>query len=300
MPTGARLPELGIPGPTDARPPELGIPCRPVPELPEVETIRMQLLPRLSGRRVVDAGAHPSTKFASAAKAVGSEITGVRRRGKYLIIALAAHPAPPRELVIHLGMTGRLSSHPDTDLSHPHLRAWWLLDDESVFAFHDIRRFGRVSVVAAGRYENIVTLNRMGPEPFSEEFTGESLWRALQASQRHLKTQLLSQRPVAGVGNIYADEALWLAGINPVVRRLSLTRATKLATCIQDALSSGLRHGGTTLRDYVTVEGDSGSHQHHLRCYGHAGESCNRCGTTLRRRVVDARGTTWCPYCQRR
>ena len=270
----------------------------------------MQLLPMLSGRQIVNAGAHPSAKFTAATEAVGSRITEVRRRGKYLIITLADNHNPSREpsihyntsreLVIHLGMTGRLSSDPAPDLDHPHLRAWWLLDDASVFAFHDVRRFGSVNVVAAGCYEGIATLNRMGPEPFSEEFTGESLWRILRSSRRHLKTQLLSQRPVAGVGNIYADEALWLAGINPVVRRLSRARATKLASCIKDALAAGLRHGGTTLRDYVTAEGESGNHQHHLHCYGRAGEPCDRCDTKLRRRVIDARGTTWCPECQHR
>ena len=122
------------------------------------------------------------------------------------------------ELVIHLGMTGRLSVSPAVDLAHPHLRAWWRLDDDDALTLHDVRRFGRVHVVSAGRYETIATLNRLGPEPFSEQFTGEGLWRALRASRRCIKTQLLSQRPVAGVGNIYADEALWLAGVNPATR----------------------------------------------------------------------------------
>ena len=204
------------------------------------------------------------------------------------------------ELVVHLGMTGRLAVGDDADRGHPHLRAWWRLDDGSVFTFHDVRRFGQVHVVAAGRYETIATLSRLGPEPFSEQFTGRSLWQAVGASRRCIKTQLLSQRPVAGVGNIYADEALWLAGINPSVRRLSRPRSDDLAEAIRTALASGLRNGGTTLRDYVTVDGGRGRHQHHLRCYGRAGEPCERCGTELRKRVIDARGTTWCPLCQLR
>ena len=298
--------------------------------MPEVETIRLQLLPRLSGRRIMNAGSHPSAKFSSAVEAVGYRIAGVRRRGKYLIIELELECEPDdgttarrrelapeergttprtdadditarrRELIIHLGMTGRLSCGSDDDPGHPHLRAWWRLDDARVLAFHDIRRFGRVHVVRAGHYDGITTLNRLGPEPFSEQFTGHSLWRAVQASRRHLKTQLLSQRPVAGVGNIYADEALWLAGINPAVRRLSRARAETLASCIRAVLAAGLRHGGTTLRDYVTLLGEPGLHQHHLRCYGRSGEPCERCGANLRRRVIDARGTTWCPICQRR
>ena len=271
-----------------------------MPELPEVETIRAQLQPRLEGRSITEAGSHPSAKFAPAIEAVGCEVTGVRRRGKYLIVDLDDASESGCELVIHLGMTGRLAVCAAVDLAHPHLRAWWRLDDDDALTLHDVRRFGRVHVVSAGRYETIATLNRLGPEPFSEQFTGESLWRALRASRRCIKTQLLSQRPVAGVGNIYADEALWLAGVNPATRYLSKPRAGRLADAIRTALASGLRHGGTTLRDYAALDGASGRNQHHLRCYGRAGEPCERCGTELRRRVIDARGTTWCPACQRR
>ena len=297
---------------------------RPVPELPEVETIRAQLEPRLSGRSITDAGSHPSAKFTPALDAIGGEVTAVRRRGKYLILDLdepadlkpadslsgsseSTNLAPDGtrgesgcELVVHLGMTGRLSVSPAVDLAHPHLRAWWRLDGDDVLTLHDMRRFGRVHVVPAGRYETIATLHRLGPEPFSDEFTGDGLWRALSASQRRIKTQLLSQRPVAGVGNIYADEALWLAQINPSVRYVSRPRAGRLADAIRTALASGLRHGGTTLRDYAALDGEQGRNQHHLHCYGRAGEPCERCGTELRRRVVDARGTTWCPHCQNR
>ena len=271
-----------------------------MPELPEVETIRAQLRPRLVGRSITDAGSHPSAKFTPAIDAVGCEVLEVRRRGKYLIVALDDSSRSGCELVVHLGMTGRLSTGRDVDLAHPHLRAWWHLDDDGVLTLHDVRRFGRVHVVDAGRYESIATLDRIGPEPFGDQFTGESLWRALSASRRCVKTQLLSQRPVAGVGNIYADEALWLAGVNPAVRYLSRPRSGRLADAIRAALASGLRHGGTTLRDYAALDGTSGRNQHHLRCYGRAGEPCERCGTELRRRVVDARGTTWCPLCQRR
>ncbi len=283
-----------------------------MPELPEVETIRRQLEPLLVGKLVVGADSHPSEKFRDAPLATGGCIESVRRRGKYLLIGLRglqqlggfgsdSNSAQHHELIVHLGMTGRLAvqRHDSVDLGHPHLRAWWMLEDESVFTFHDIRRFGRVRVVTAGSYESIPTLHKLGPEPFSAEFTPKSLWLALRASSRRLKTQLLSQRPVAGIGNIYADESLWLARINPVVTRLSLQRAGRLVTAIREALDSGLKHGGTTLRDYVTVDGDGGSNQHHLYCYGRWREPCERCGTELRRRIIDARSTTWCPRCQR-
>ena len=271
-----------------------------MPELPEVETIRIQLEPRLSGRSITDAGSHASAKFTPAIEAVGAEVAAVRRRGKYLIVVLNDSSDSGYELVIHLGMTGKLSIGHDADLAHPHLRAWWRLDDEAMLTLHDVRRFGRVHVVPAGRYESIATLDRLGPEPFSEQFTGESLWQSLRVSRRCVKTQLLSQRPVAGVGNIYADEALWLAGVNPALRYVSRPRAGRLADAIRAALAAGLRHGGTTLRDYAALDGARGRNQHHLHCYGRAGEPCERCGTELRRRVIDARGTTWCPACQRR
>ena len=301
-----------------------------MPELPEVETIRAQLHPRLEGRSITEAGSHPSAKFSPAIDAVGCQISAVGRRGKYLILALDDGREAGCELVIHLGMTGRLSISADVDRNHPHLRAWWRLDEPDaldghdapdrpevhdgpevhdrpdapdgyeVLTLHDIRRFGRVHVVDAGCYETIATLHRSVPSRSATNSPATACGRALCASRRCVKTQLLSQRPVAGVGNIYADEALWLAQINPAVRYVSRPRAARLAEAICAALLSGLRHGGTTLRDYASVDGSRGSNQHHLRCYGRAGEPCERCGVELRRKIIDARGTTWCPTCQRR
>ena len=271
-----------------------------MPELPEVETIRRQLEPRLVGAEIVDAGSHWSAKFTPALEAVGQEIVAIRRRGKYLIVDLAG-PDGSHELIVHLGMTGRLAiDHHAGEDHHPHLRAWWGLADGRRLTFHDARRFGRIHHVAPGDHGAIPTLAALGPEPFDAAFDGAALAAAVKRSRRHLKTQLLSQRPVAGVGNIYADEALWLAGINPAVRRLSRARADRLVEAIRDALGSGLDHGGTTLRDYVDSDGASGENQHALHCYGRAGEPCERCGTPLRRRTLDARSTTWCPACQAR
>ncbi|MEM9465376.1 MAG: bifunctional DNA-formamidopyrimidine glycosylase/DNA-(apurinic or apyrimidinic site) lyase [Actinomycetota bacterium] len=277
-----------------------------MPELPEVETIRRQLEPHLVGATIVDAGAHWSAKFAPAVDAIGTEFTGARRRGKYLLFDIDAFDdaAPTRrELVVHLGMTGRLAVEPDADavdLEHPHLRAWWRLDDDRMVTFHDIRRFGRIHVVDQGDHRTIPTLHALGPEPWDPAFTGRHLARFVKRSDRHLKTILLAQRAVAGVGNIYADEALWDAEINPATRRLSPERAERLVVAIRRALESGLRHGGTTLRDYVDGEGESGGNQHELACYGRGGEPCLRCGTELRTRVIDARTTTFCPNCQAR
>ena len=272
-----------------------------MPELPEVETIRAQLEPRLVGAELIDAGSHWSAKFTPALEVIGGEVRSVRRRGKYLLIDLDGPDEAPREPIIHLGLTGRLAVHgsaDDVDLADPYLRAWWRLDDGRIFTFHDVRRFGRIHCVDTGDHAGIPTLHALGPEPFTDAFNGRDLAAFVKKSNRHLKTILLGQRAVAGVGNIYADEALWAARINPATRRLSRERADVLVETVRAALRSGLDHGGTTLRDYVDSDGQSGANQHELFCYGRGGEPCLRCGTELRRRELDARTTTWCPQCQ--
>lgn len=271
-----------------------------MPELPEVETIRRQLAPLLTGAHVVDAWAFGSPKFTDATLAVGARVGDVRRRGKYLLVDLYDPGAvrPGRELVVHLGMTGRVGV--DDVPEGPHLRARWDLDDGRAWWFHDVRRFGRLAVVPHGDHRGLPTLRDLGPEPWDPAFDGPALREFVNGRRRHVKTLLLSQRPVAGVGNIYADEALWRAGVHPAARRLTRSGAAALCTAVRAVLDEGLAHGGTTLRDYRDATGGSGDHQHHLDCYGRAGEPCRRCTTPLRRSVVDGRGTTWCPTCQRR
>ncbi len=266
-----------------------------MPELPEVETIRRQLEPLLVGRSVTTSQSHPSAKFVEATHAAGAGIDSVRRRGKYLIVDLD----DDRELIVHLGMTGQLSvqTAPDHD---DYVRAWWELDDGSTLVFRDVRRFGRIRVVDAGDYASIATLHQLGPEPFDAEFTPAHLHRRLKASSRRIKTQLLSQIPVAGLGNIYADEALWRSRVYPAARTISRPAAERLHGAIVDVLRAGIDNGGTTLRDYRNAEGGQGSNQFYLQCYGRSGEPCERCGEPLRSRVWDARTTTWCPSCQPR
>ena len=272
-----------------------------MPELPEVETIRAQLDPLLRHAVVTDSWAFPSAKFTDAPLASGSRLGGVRRRGKYLLIDLDDGD-DARELVLHLGMTGRLSVRDAADPTGPgpHQRARWHLDDGRTFLFDDIRRFGRIAVVAAGDHAALPTLAALGPEPFDEAFTPERLRTVVNRSSRAVKTQLLSQRVVAGVGNIYADEALWRSRVHPAARRLTRAQAERLRDAVVQVLTEAVANGGTTLRDYRTVRGTYGSNQHNLDCYGQAGLPCSRCGTPLHRVVVDARSTTFCRVCQRR
>lgn len=276
-----------------------------MPELPEVETVRRQLGPLLIGSTVVEAGSHPSAKFTPARDITGSRFTGDGRRGKFLLFGID----DDRELVVHLGMTGQLRLIDGAELAErednpeggsPYLRAWWTLDDGRTLEFVDVRRFGRIRVVPVGDYQSIPTLAAAGPEPFDEDFDGHEFWTLLAKSRRKLKTQLLSQKPIAGVGNIYADEALWIASINPKATRISERRATELLEAIRTVLAKGIDNGGTTLRDYRDAEGRTGDNQHSLAAYGRGGQPCLRCDTPLRSATIDARTTTWCPNCQRR
>ena len=247
-----------------------------MPELPEVETIRRQLAPRLAGRLILDARAHESAKFASAVAARGARIGEVQRRGKYLL---------------------RIAEPGVTD---QYVRAAWDLDDGAVLEYRDVRRFGRIAVVPRGSYASLPTLAAQGPEPFDDAFTPQQLWTALGTSTARVKTQLLSQRPVAGVGNIYADEALWRSRVHPASRHVTTPQAARLHEAVRHVLAQGIDNGGTTLRDYRNFEGGRGENQFALACYGRGDEPCLRCATPLRRTVIDARGTTFCGTCQRR
>jgi len=263
-----------------------------VPELPEVESVRRQLEPLVVGRAITEGWGHASGKFSTAPLAAGAAIVDVNRRGKYLLLELD----DSRELIVHLGMTGQLRLRPGE--LDPYVRAWWALDDGGVLELRDVRRFGRVAVVSAGEWGAMPTLAAQGPEPWDPALDDGGLWRNLKRSRAHLKTQLLSQRPVAGVGNIYADEALWRAGVHPARRSITRAQAERLLIELRTVLERGIANGGTTLRDYRTPDGQPGRNQLELACYGRAGEPCRRCGTALRRTVIDARGTTFCPTCQ--
>lgn len=269
-----------------------------------METIRRQLVEPLTGSVIADAWAFGSAKFTPALETVGARVDSVRRRGKYLILDLSDARAPrgstpERELIVHLGMTGRLGID-DLAEQRPHLRARWWLDDEKMLSFDDTRRFGRIAVVAAGDHQSLPTLAAMGPEPFDEDFTPERLRQMVNRSATALKTQLLSQRVVAGVGNIYADEALWRAGVHPASRRVTVLAAGRLRDSVRAVLDEGIEHGGTTLRDYRDATGGEGDHQNHLDCYGRGGLPCRRCGEPLRRSVIDGRSTVHCTVCQTR
>ena len=278
-----------------------------MPELPEVESVRRQLDPELTGRRIREVwwDDHPHARFSDVDLLVGRRVLHVGRRGKFLVCPL--DPTSDRddlELVLHLGMTGSFHLAPSegsggSDDGVTHVRARLSLDDGRTLLFRDPRRFGRVSVVPAGDYAGVPTLATLGPEPLSEAFELADFQAALRRTRAPVKARLLDQRLVAGVGNIYADEALWRARIHPASRHVGHERARRLHAAIRSVLAAAIERQGTTFRDYRTLEGASGGYAELLDAYGRAGLPCSRCGTPLSRTVIAQRGTTYCPTCQR-
>ena len=266
-----------------------------MPELPEVESVRRQLDPELSGRGIVDVWTDPlptvPREFTDVERAIGHRIAHVGRRGKFLIAPLDGD----LELIMHLGMTGSFSFGE----KDAYARAIVSLDDDRELVFRDPRRFGRMAVVVAGDYGSIPTLAALGPEPLSDEFDPDEFALTLARTNAPIKPFLLSQRPVAGVGNIYADEALWLARIHPLSRRVGKNRAFELHRAIREVLAAAVDREGTTFRDYRMVNGESGRNASFLVAYGRVGTPCPRCSTPLRKIVLGGRGTTYCPRCQR-
>lgn len=279
-----------------------------MPELPEVESVRRQLAPRVAGRTVVavERDPYPARRIGDVERAVGGTITDVVRRGKFLLLPLAGTaPAHPSELVLHLGMSGILRvlniDDPDGAIGGGHVRVRLTLDDGHALVLRDARRFGRVSVVDPGDHGAASpALAALGPEPLGPTFTVEHLARGLARSSAPVKARLLDQRLVAGVGNIYADESLWRSGIHPDARRVGRVRAARLHGAVRDVLAAAVEREGTTFRDYQLVNGQSGRYLTELDAYGRGGLPCRRCGGAMRTTTVAQRGTTFCPRCQRR
>jgi formamidopyrimidine-DNA glycosylase len=263
-----------------------------VPELPEVETILRTIAPRLLGSRIVDARFSSRLVMRSdpeqaAARLRGRTIATARRLGKFLVFGLDEGPT----LSIHLGMTGRLLWDA---ASGPHTRAEFLLDRGRLL-YDDIRQFGRIEVSCAVP-ERIA---RLGPDPLA--ITEPEFLRRLRARRARVKPVLLDQHFLGGIGNIYADEALFRAGIHPraIAARLSRERARRLFRAIQEVLRAAIDSRGSSISDYVDGDGRRGSFQLSHAVYGKEGEPCVACGTPIRRIVVAQRGTHYCPRCQR-
>jgi formamidopyrimidine-DNA glycosylase len=273
-----------------------------VPELPEVETVRTSLEPVLVGRRfasvtIEDARlTRPFDPHAVARDLEGERVDSVGRRGKYLIVRFESG----RVLLVHLRMTGSFrhvrGSSPAND---PHARAIVTLDDGSDVVYRDVRRFGTWLVLDAAELDTYLGA-RLGAEPLERAFGPKELERRLAGRRAPLKTALLDQRTVAGVGNIYVDEALWRARLHPLMpaQDVDPDSIRRLHKAIRDALRMGIRRQGATLRDYAQPDGSRGSMQDEFRVYGRDGEPCARCGTPIEKTRAGGRGTWYCPRCQ--
>jgi formamidopyrimidine-DNA glycosylase len=273
-----------------------------VPELPEVETVRRGLEPALVGRRfdhvdIYDARlVRPYDPAEVAAELSGERVASVGRRGKYLIVGFESG----RVLLIHLRMTGSLRHARRGSLQDdPHRRAVVRLDNRSDVAYRDVRRFGTWLLLEPGELDPYLD-ERVGPEPLDDAFTAAVLGARLANRRAPLKSALLDQRTVAGLGNIYVDEALWRARLHPLRPANGLDRdeRRRLHRAIRATLEKGIERQGSTLRDYAAPDGASGSMQDEFRVYGREGEPCERCGTPITRIVLGGRGTWFCPQCQ--
>jgi formamidopyrimidine-DNA glycosylase len=295
-----------------------------VPELPEVETIRRGLAPRILGRRIVKAelrlaklvrGCAPGT-FARAIE--GRRFEAVDRRAKYLLFRLSG----ARTWMVHLGMSGQLgfwdhrlpedprfSISPLTGLQrsqgqHPadrHTHLLLHLEGGDRVQYRDIRQFGHFRLVGTGEESSLASLRRLGLEPLDGGFTYQAFEAALKGRRGMVKALLLNQTAVVGLGNIYSDEACFAAGIHPRRRVESLgpERRRALYAAIKAVLDQALDSGGTTLRDYRRADGTHGLNQDRLQAYGREGEPCLRCGSVLRKTTVAQRTTVFCPRCQK-
>ena len=274
-----------------------------MPELPEVETVRRSLLTKLPGRSVTEIQVRDARLRVPVAEEklneliAGRRVTDLSRRAKYLIIHFDSGSC----LIIHLGMSGQLLLvSPDLPFDkHDHVI--FSLDDGLELRFRDPRRFGMVVALSESELNDYAPLKQLGPEPLAANCKADYLFERSRGLTKPVKNFLMDQRVIVGVGNIYASESLFLAGIHPLkpAGRISRARWQKLMEAIKRVLRDAIRQGGTTLNSFRDSQGNAGYFQIALRVYGRKGEPCLTCQTMIRAQVVAGRSTFFCPKCQR-
>jgi formamidopyrimidine-DNA glycosylase len=273
-----------------------------MPELPEVETVVRGLREALPGRRIVSVHFGKTDFIPTAAEIStalpGAHIARVERVGKFIDLWLEPNGSgAPGHLFIHLGMTGRLLVQPREAPPAKHTHAFFELDDGRELRYTDARRFGRIALVGESEVEEF--RRKLGAEPL--EISKEQFSRLLSGRRAMIKALLLDQRVLRGLGNIYADEALWRARIHPKrhAARLRREEAARLWQALRGVLQEAIRLRGSSISDFVDAAGEPGEFQLRHRAYGREGKACYRCGTKIRRIIVADRSSHFCPCCQR-
>jgi formamidopyrimidine-DNA glycosylase len=274
-----------------------------MPELPEVEVLRRSLEPHLVGDRIVrvevrnPALREPVETARLRRSAAGRDVVALRRRSKYLLIDLTGG----KTVVVHLGMSGRLTLAGGGEPLEPHEHVAFHLQSGRRLRFRDPRRFGLVLALETAEIEADPHFAHLGVEPLAGGFSGEVLARAAAGKRGPVKAFLMDARVVVGVGNIYASETLYRAGVHPArsVARISAARWDRIAASTVAVLSQAIAQGGTTLNDFADGEGRSGYFQVSLAAYDREGQPCLACGSAVRRIVQAGRSTYYCPRCQR-
>jgi formamidopyrimidine-DNA glycosylase len=274
-----------------------------MPELPEVETVRRSLEMALPERSFVDVEVRqPRLRFTVDEEQLRElilqrRVRGLTRRAKYIIVHFAGGSC----LILHLGMTGQLLLLSASQPLDKHDHVIFSLDNGLQLRFRDPRRFGAIAAVEEAGLQQHALLNHLGVEPLSEDFTAEYLFKRSRKSKKPVKNFIMDQQVLVGVGNIYASEALFLAGIYPMraAGRISLARWQRLHATIQQVLQEALALGGTTIDDFRNSDGSSGYFQQKLRAYGRKGEACVNCQSAIRAETLAGRSTFYCPKCQK-
>lgn len=273
-----------------------------MPELPEVETVRKGLVSLVKGKTIAKVEVYwpRIVEFPEVERfqqqLVGETLETVDRRGKYLIFHFTHY-----ELVSHLRMEGKYEFFKEATPLDKHSHIRFIFTDGSELIYHDVRKFGRMALLKKGTAKNYKGLLQLGPEPTEETFDLTDFKLRLKKSATMIKPLLLNQKVVAGLGNIYVDEVLWLAKIHPEqpANTLSSQRVRKLREAIIVVIEKAKAAGGTTIRTYLNALGEAGHFQQELQVYGQTGKPCPRCGTPIIKIKVAQRGTHLCPHCQK-
>ncbi len=276
-----------------------------MPEMPEVEIIRRYLDEKLVGRRIesVDIRLPRQLQYPSPAEfqalVTGQEIAGMRRRGKYLALELTSGA----RVIFHLRMTGHLVYHTEPEIHDRYARMIFYLD-KGALVYGDTRTLGVIYGLSADETPATSPLLKglatMGPEPLSAGFTAEYIYRKTRRSRMRIKSFLLDQHKIGGIGNIYADEALFVARLSPFRLAMSLSEeeCRRLQAAVNEVIAAGIADGGTTFRDYLNGAGGQGHHQEKLNVYNRKGLPCPVCGTPIEKMTIGGRGAHFCPHCQ--